>query len=96
MSLRAYLHVLDVTVGPEGDGVAQHRPGVTVSAHTGPHQKSAHRVVHQPKYGLRHVSIQKVPGSKLSAVYALKAIFEVFATTALRASAARSGSKGTL
>ena len=77
MSLRAYLHVFDVPVGPEGDGVAQHRPGVTVSAHTGPHQKSAHRVVHQPKYGLRHVSIQKVPGSKLSAVYVLEAIFEV-------------------
>ena len=49
MSLRAYLHVFDVPVGPERDGVAQNRPGVTVSAQTGPHQKSAHRVVHQPK-----------------------------------------------
>ena len=49
MPFQANLHVLDVPVGPEGDGVAQHRPGVTVSAQTGPHQKSAHGVVHQPK-----------------------------------------------
>ena len=55
MSLCAYLHVFDVPVGPEGDGVTQHRPGV-VRAQTGPHKKRAHGVVHQPKGGLRQAN----------------------------------------